>query len=82
MLFPDPATKIDDISGGARVCTKNRTFTVGPQERTRRLPIVIDGTFKEPFCGPSLMGVTCGVVVNRWIRGGKPFSDLSLEFRT
>ena len=74
--------KIGDISGRARVCTKNRTFTVGPQERTRRLPIVIGGTSKEPSRGPSVMGDTCGVVVKRRIRGGKPSSNLFLEFGT
>jgi hypothetical protein len=52
---------------------------MSPQKRPRRLPFLVGGTFEEPRGGPIVMGLTSGVMIYRWIRGGKPLVNSSLQ---
>ena len=61
---------------------KNRTISVGPQNRAPRLPFIIYMPFEEPRGGPIVTGFTCSVVVQRWIRRGKPFLSLLSQLIT
>lgn len=64
MLFPDPAKKSKVVSGEGRESIENRTFSLDPQERTRRLPIIVDGAFNQPCGGPGVVRFTRRTVIN------------------
>jgi len=61
---------------------ETRTIPVGPQERARRLPFLVDITLEEPRGGSIVVRITCSVVIDRWIRGGEPLMNVFLQMIT
>jgi hypothetical protein len=49
-----------------------RTFSVDPQKRALRVPLIEDASLEEPRGGSILMGFVSNVVVFRRIRRAKP----------
>lgn len=48
MLFPEPAMNGGSRQGHAIVTVHKRTFAMNPQQRTRQMPFLKDGTFEKP----------------------------------
>ena len=48
MLFPEPAMNGGSRQGHAIVTVHKRTFAMNPQQRTRQMPFLEDGTFEKP----------------------------------
>jgi hypothetical protein len=49
-----------------------RTFSVDPEKRTFRLPVIEYAALKEPFRGSLMMYRTCDVMVGRWVWWREP----------
>ena len=77
MLFPDPASM--QIGYYHFLSNKRReepTFSMDPQERTDRYPVLEFLALKEPRGRSLLVGLACNVVICRWVRWRKPFVNV------
>jgi len=49
-----------------------RTFSVDPEKRTFRLPVIEYAALKEPLRGSLMMDSTRNVMIGRWVRWREP----------
>ena len=76
MLFPDPAMQIRDHQVSSSKISEELTFSIDPQKRTSRRPLLEFCTFKEPRCRSFISGLAPNVVICRRVWRGKPSVDV------
>ena len=77
ILLPDPAKTEKQLNRHDRLTGQEKlTIATDPQQRTVVLPVTKCTTLDKPVCGSVVMGVTCGVMIDRRIRRSEPCSEL------